>query len=117
MPQKAFIVTMLPLLAIITGCASGASEAQQDIKRGRLELRGYGLPVPWVPTYAHLLKERLGVEYKSVAGCVVTERLVERTDAYNHVMEAEIERRFGADALAKLREEARSTRPATRPAA
>jgi hypothetical protein len=98
------------------GCATGASEAARDVKRDHLEIRGYGMPTPWLPAYARLLNERLGVQYKSVAGCVVSERLVKNTEAYNEVMEKEIERRFGPDALERIRDEVKASRAATRSA-
>jgi hypothetical protein len=111
------ILALISLTVLSSGCASasGQGAARRDIDRGHLELRGYGLPASWVPAYARLLKERLGVEYKQAAGCEVTDDLVDETDAYNATMTAEIERRFGPDALTALRDEARSSRPATDP--
>jgi hypothetical protein len=110
-------LALISLTVLASGCASasGQGAARRDIDRGHLELRGYGLPASWVPAYARLLKERLQVEYKQVAGCEVTDDLVNETDAYNAVMTAEIERRFGRDALTALRDEARSGRPPTQP--
>lgn len=129
------LLTLLALSAVAGGCASdtgdagegtrdprpitdeGANEARDDIRREHLELRGYGLPAPWVADYARLLKERFGVGYNPVAGCVVSPDLVRKTGAYNGVMTAEIERRHGAGVLDRLREEVTSKPAATRPAA
>ena len=85
---------------------SGAKEAQRDIQRGHLELRGYGLPARWVPEYARLLSSRLGVQYNPMAGCVVTSGLVRQTNEYNETMTREIERRNGVGILDKLADEA-----------
>jgi hypothetical protein len=114
-----------PLLSIgvmallLLGCTGPAdvpqqsAEAQRDIERGHLELRGYGKPAAWLPNYARLLKDRLDVAYVSVAGCVVTQQLVDQTAAYNAAMTREIERRFGAGVLQRLQNEARKQPPAT----
>lgn len=110
-------VALLLLMTIFCGCASGADEANRDLRRGHLELRSYGYAGQATPAYARLLRECIGVEYRSVAGCVVAEHLVKKTHAYNAVMTAEIERRFGTHALTNLRDEARSQRVTTRPAA
>ena len=96
---------------------SGAAEAQQDIQRGHLEVRGYGLPARWVPDYARLLNDRLGVRFNTVAGCMVSSRLANHTNEYNEVMRREIERRYGAGILEKLADEASKTYAGTRPAA
>src|SRR5688572_17135573 len=119
------LMYILPLTVVVTGCASrakehvqdqsvraaaassGAVDAKHDIQRGHLELRGYGLPATWLAEYRRLLAERLGVEHKSVAGCVVSEPLIAETRAYNEVMVAEIERRFGGEVLSQLQLEAR----------
>jgi hypothetical protein len=86
---------------------NGQADAKRDLADGHLQLHSFGLPAPWVPEYARLLKERLGVEYRPVAGCVVTEELVSNTAAYNKVMISEIERRFGTGVLQQIRDEAR----------
>ena len=93
----------------------GAVEARRDIQRGHLELRGYGLQR--ATSYAQLLHERLNVQYKSVAGCSVSNQLQRHSNEYNEVMTREIERRFGSGVLARLADEAREAVAATRPAA
>ena len=85
---------------------AAAQEARQDIEKGHLEIRTFGLPVPSIGEYAGLLGERLGVALVPVAGCVVTGDLVASVDAYNSVMEREIERRFGKGVLDRLSREA-----------
>jgi hypothetical protein len=110
-----FIVALAATFA--AGCSAGAAEARQDIARGHLELRSYGLPMASNQTYVQLLRDRLGVEDNRVAGCIVTQELVDETDAYNKVMVAEIERRFGAGILERLRDEAAATYATTNEAA
>jgi len=61
-----------------------------------------------------MARERYGVDFDTVAGCVVTEELVERTKGYNERMQREISRRFGPDVLEKLEEEARAEQEAGR---
>src|SRR5262245_6737490 len=85
---------------------SGIQEAKQDIQRGHLEIRGYGLPARCTPDYAHLLKDRLGVSYAHVAGCSVSAPLQRHTYEYNEVMTREIEHQFGAGVMERLFDEA-----------
>ena len=81
-------------------------EARHDIAAGRLALRTYGLPAYWARDYRRLLRERLGVELRSVAGCLIDSKVAGDTFLYNRVMTEEIERRFGAGILKHLEEEA-----------
>jgi len=83
----------------------GRAEARRDIANGKLRLRGYGYPDSSTPEFFTQAKEKFGVEFHAVAGCVVRPGLVERVAGYNEVMQAEIDRRFGPMALEKLREE------------
>jgi hypothetical protein len=76
----------------------GAAEAERDIAAGILRLKTYGLPAPWFVDYQNLMKSRLGVEIKPVAGCVVTDYLTKNAGGYNRRMNEEIARRFGARA-------------------
>ena len=96
---------------------SGAEEAQRDLAAGHLELRAYGLVAPADEAFAQLLQDRLGVRFARIAGCAVGGDEARRTDAYNRIMRAEIQRRFGRDSIARLREEAALSLPATRPGA
>lgn len=101
--------------ALTSGSAvEGRREARSDIRDGKLILRTYGYAAGARTKYAELLRERLGVETVAVAGCVVDASIVAETAAYNEVMKAEIAKRFGADALEKIR--VRSGAPAPPPA-
>ena len=87
---------------------SAEAEAWRDIVRGDYELRTFGYPAAWREQYARLLADRYGVMLVPVAGCVVTPELVRGVEAYNDVMEAEIERLYGSDALANAARDARA---------
>jgi hypothetical protein len=58
---------------------------------------------------ARLLETRYGVEIKSVAGCVVTDQLVNYIEGYNTVSRSRIEARLGKDVFAECAQEARTT--------
>jgi hypothetical protein len=87
--------------------SEGRKQAKSDIAAGKLCLKTYGLPPEWTWKYESMAKEKYGVEFDAVAGCVVNDELMERTDGYNELMLQEIKRRFGPNALEKLAEEAR----------
>ena len=88
--------------------ANGQAEGKRDIASGKLMLKRYGLLAPWVPPTNKQLKDRLGVETTMVAGCVVTEELVEEANGYNEIMSLEIKRRSGDDAISKIVEEVKA---------
>jgi hypothetical protein len=110
-----WVVVVLAATAVL-GCddskakwrAEGRAQAESDIAVGKLCVKTYGLPAPWSQKYEALVKEKYGVEFDTVAGCVVSDELVERTAGYNEPMLREIRRQFGPDALEKLTEEARA---------
>jgi hypothetical protein len=82
------------------------TEAERDIAAGTLRIKTYGYPVEWIGKYRQLMHNRLGVELMTVAGCVVTEELVENVRGYNRRMKQEIAARFGPNALDDIRKEA-----------
>ena len=79
--------------------ALGQAEAQRDLTNGLLEVKSYGDPAPATEDYAKILKTRYQVEFRTVAGCVVTPERVDNWRGYNDVMMGEIKRRYGKDAL------------------
>jgi len=90
------------------GEVNGRADAQKDLKAGKLILETMGPPpAPWERTYEKLLKERHGITYSWVAGCIVNDRVSGHARAYNQIMEEEIDRRFGKGVLEKTAEEAR----------
>jgi len=50
----------------------GNLAARIDIHRGRYQVLGYGLPSPSRPEYARCLRDRYGIEFRAVAGCIVS---------------------------------------------
>jgi hypothetical protein len=76
-----------------------------------LAIETAGLPHPWRATYARLLRDRHGIELRSIGGCVLDDVTVKHIASYNAVMEAEISRRFGAHALEKARAEVQRLGP------
>ena len=91
------VVVAAWILSDATAFIRGESLARFDVARGRYLELGYGLPAPWVPEYARLLRERYGVEHRAVAGCLVSKSLISFVRAYNSVSTAAAKRRFGHD--------------------
>jgi hypothetical protein len=75
----------------------GKLAAHRDIARGRYVVLGYGLPTEDRPTYAQLLKKRYGIEFRVVAGCIVSKPLMDYSNGYDEVSSAAIKRKFGSD--------------------
>lgn len=84
----------------------GNIEARLDVKHGRYQELGYGLPVPWRPRYETLLRQRYGVEFEALAGCVVSKSLVDYVAAYNEVSMDAADRKFGHDIFKEVSDEA-----------
>ena len=132
MRQAALILLIAVGVIGIRGCARGrgsadaqretarpfgVEEARRDIAAGRLALKTHGLLSAQGGAFADLLRTRLGVELTEVAGCAVPGEQLREIMAYNRVMTAEIERRFGSGIVERLRQEAAVRTAATRPAA
>jgi hypothetical protein len=86
--------------------SQGRADAERDIEAGKLGQRTFGLSGPDTWKYRDMAKAKYGIEFEVVAGCAVDERTIARTKGYNEVMDREIERRYGRDALTKLSDEA-----------
>lgn len=93
----------------VTASARGELVAHYDISRRHYEVQGYGLPVPWRPEYARLLHERYGVNFRTVALCIVSTTLVAYVDSYNKVSTEAVNRKFGHDVFKECSEEARNS--------
>ncbi len=91
---------------ILTPVSSGKAEAQRDVAQGKLRLLGYGLPAPWASEFNRILKDRYGIEHVYVAGCVVTDEIIQHTNAYNAVSMEAAKRKFGNDIFEKAEREA-----------
>src|SRR5687767_12837341 len=102
----------------VVGAASlsGVDRARRDIAAGHLTLQRFGIASVQDGAFAELLRSRLGVELRGSSGCAIAPEELASMLAYNRVMMAEIERRFGPGRVQRLREEA-ATNAATQPAA
>ena len=76
----------------------GYVAAQFDVARGKYEIQGYGLPAKWRPEYVRLLKERHGIQHRTVAG-VVSRSRSSYFDAYNAAIQAAAKCKFGRDVI------------------
>ena len=86
----------------------GRIEANNDVAAGRLRYRTYGLPEVWngPNLYAEHLRNDYNIELVTVAGCVVTEELVNRTRGYNDTALPLIEARYGKGILERVHKQA-----------
>lgn len=80
----------------------GEAKARADLEAGLLQLETFGPAAP--SAKAQRLKQRWGVT-AVVKGREATPLTQAHADAYNRVMQAEIERKHGPDALAALLKE------------
>ena len=92
----------------LSAAARGSVAARFDVDRGHYEIQAIGLATPWRPKCAALLRERYGVEQRTVAGCCVTESLDSYIRAYNGVMRSAALRKFGHDVFAECAADARN---------
>jgi len=86
----------------------GRLMARYDVWRGQYVVLAYGLPPPWRPRYAQLLRERYGIEVRTVALCIVSETLLSYADSYDEVSAAAANHKFGHDVFKECAEVARS---------
>ena len=113
--QPRLLVTAVLVAAVLPGCTApkvkwrseGRAQAERDIAADKLCLKTYGKLVHWFPHLRTMAKERYGIDFEVVAGCVIDEELKERTEGYNEPVRQEINRRFGKGILEQLTEEAR----------
>lgn len=84
----------------------GRLAAHVDMQRGRYEVLGYGLPSPSRPEYARCLRERYKIEFRPVAGCIVSESLVSYVNAYDSGLGEATRRKFGRDVFQECADEA-----------
>ncbi|WP_100793212.1 hypothetical protein [Nannocystis exedens] len=80
--------------------AQGEREALAALGRGELALQTFGPPPACRERYARLLWRRHRIEHRALTDCATADEQRMRVHGFNKIMEAEIGRRFGADALA-----------------
>jgi hypothetical protein len=86
----------------------GRSEAKADLASGHMRYRTYGEPIVWrgPDLYAQHLRNDYNVELVIVAGCEVSEDLVNRTRGYDETAVPEIEARYGKGILDRVYKQA-----------
>lgn len=105
-------IILVPLLLAgwpLSAPIRGELAARFDLVRGHYELLGYGLPPTWIRDYRHILQQRYGIEYRAVAGCVVSPWEVSYVDAYDSVITAAAKQRFGHDIFEEAANEAKDS--------
>lgn len=111
MSKTVFGVLAMTLVSLLPSCrpavSQGRSDAEADLKAGKLVIERYGLPRPSDGEAEKLLRTRYGIQTRCVAGCMVDEKTAQHAEGYNGVMNAEIARRFGADVFDRTYQEAR----------
>jgi hypothetical protein len=90
----------------LTAPMRGRLAAHVDMRQGRYQILGYGLPSPWRPKYVRCLRERYKIDFHPVAGCIVSESLVSYVNAYDSVLEESTRRKFGHDVIQECSDEA-----------
>jgi hypothetical protein len=86
---------------ITTACLEGQRRAEEDLAQGYLARAQFGLMADCFDRYARAAADRYGVGFH-LMGCVIDDQNGPLAGCYNHVMDREITRRHGADALDKL---------------
>ena len=100
--------TLKPPVTWTAAYRQGQSEAKNDLAAGRLRYRTYGMPTLWngPDLYAQHLRDDYNMDLVTVAGCVVTEDLINRTQGYNETMLPMIEARYGKGVLERVHAQA-----------
>jgi hypothetical protein len=93
----------------------GRIVARCDLIRGHNEVLTLGLPPGWLPECARLLRERYGIMMRPIAGCAVSDTLIDYADGYNTVSVTSANRKFGRDVLRECTSEARRVWTARQP--
>ena len=91
----------------LSAFSRGQHDAAEDISHGRYQELGYGLPASWRNDYTSLLRERYGIKFRAVAGCLISESLESYVAGYNSVASAAAMRKFGHNVFRECAEEAR----------
>jgi hypothetical protein len=96
--------TLKPPVTWTAPYLQGRSEANNDLAAGRLRYLTYGLAEEWggPNLYAEHLRNDYNIELVTVAGCVVTEDLVNRSRGYNDTALPVIEARYGKGILERV---------------
>lgn len=91
----------------LPGRDRGKAAAEINVRGGKLTILTYGMPSKGYRRYWQLLHERYGIEVKPVAGCVVSEDLMDFANAFNDVTIEAARRKYGRDVVAEVYQETR----------
>ncbi len=87
--------------------SAGRAEAHRDLARGVLAIEYCGLRRgEMIEDADRLMRERYGVLYRPIAGCMVNEQVLGHAKGYDDVTRPEILRRFGPDCFDRVLKEA-----------
>ena len=107
---SAVVLSLASLFVVLLSAEiRGGLVASFDLARGHYEVLGFGLPAPWFSEYTRLLRERYGIEERSVAGCIVYGSLVAYADGYNTVSMRAANYKFGRDVFQESNADARKS--------
>jgi hypothetical protein len=114
--HKGLAATLIVAVFLLVNWAWSASapvrghiDGMIDVHRGHYQVLGYGLADRSRSEYARCLRERYKIEYRPVAGCVVSESLVSYVRAYHSVITEAANRKFGHDVFQECGKEADRT--------
>jgi hypothetical protein len=93
----------------------GMMMAYIDYTCGHYEIKGSGLPAPWISDYIRLLKEKYEVGYDSVGGCMVFPTTAWYADGYNSVSSSLLVKKYSKDIFVECADEASRTWQANHP--
>ena len=84
----------------------GRSEARRDLTNGIVRFPTYGLPAPWSGEYHRILKGKYQVESFGLAGCIVSQGLIDYSSGYSEVSQKHIEAKYGTNLWQDVRSQA-----------
>jgi hypothetical protein len=102
-------LVLTPFLWLVSASARGQIVARFDAAHGYYEVLGYGLPSPRRTEYVRLLRQRYGIQFRTVAFCTVSRPIVAYADGYNSVSIAAANRKFGHDVFKECAEDAKKS--------
>ena len=99
-------VALVAICWLTTASLRGRLVARHDVAAGRYEVQVFGVPTPWEPTYASLLKEKYGVEKRVVADHTISPWLAAYVEAYDEIVKAGAKEKYGRDIFSECQKEA-----------
>ncbi|MDW7691692.1 hypothetical protein R9C00_16910 [Flammeovirgaceae bacterium SG7u.111] len=84
--------------------------ALSDISKGKVEILTYGF-VERTDEELNPIAKQFGFQFKTMAGCVVTQRFINQVDSYNYAVERYLEKRNGENWLGAFNKEVEKELP------